>query len=260
MKTNVIYPIDCISGMEHLLAEDSVDVIVTSPPYNIGMVYDTYEDNLPYQEYLDWMEEFGEACARVLKPTGSLFFNIGDKPSDTFRSFEVAQQISKFLQLQNTIHWIKAIASAEHGVNVGHYKPVNSKRFLNNVQEYIFHFTPGGDAALDKLSIGVPYGHKSNLTRWNEKKDTRDRGNAWLIPYETVQSPKDHPAAFPKLLPMMCIKLHGFNNETVVLDPFCGSGTTCVAARELGCKWIGFETDAGYSERAEEQLSAGSLF
>lgn len=260
MKTNVIHQCDCVEGMQNLLDEDSVDVIVTSPPYNIGMKYDTYEDNLPYEAYLDWMEELGKACARVLKPNGSLFFNIGDKPSDSFRSFEVAQRIAKVLKLQNTIHWIKSIASDESGINVGHYKPVNSSRFLNNVQEYIFHFTPSCDVALDKLSIGVAYADKSNIKRWNASDDKRDRGNTWLIPYETVRSAKDHPAAYPKRLPEMCIRLHGFNKETVVLDPFCGSGTTCVVARELGCKWIGFETDPMYAAYAEDKLATGTLF
>ena len=57
----------------------------------------------------------------------------------------------------------------------------------------------------------------------------------------------------------MCIKLHSFNNNTIVLDPFCGSGTTCVVAKELGCKWIGFETDSKYTEISKEKLSQGRL-
>jgi len=241
------------------MAPGSIDVIITSPPYNIGMCYDAYDDNMPFDEYLSWMEEIGRLFARVLKPSGSLFFNIGDKPSDTFRSFKVAEQISKHLKLQNTIHWIKSIASPEHGVNVGHYKPVNSERFLNNTHEYLFHFTKEADVPLDKLSIGVPYRDKTNTKRWNGSH-VRDRGNVWLVPYETVQDAKDHPAAFPKQLPMMCLKLHGYDEDTIVLDPFCGTGTTCIAARELGCKWLGYEIDPTYAARATEKLSIGMLF
>jgi len=249
---------DCIEGMKTVIEEKSIDIIVTSPPYNIGVKYNSHDDNMPFDQYLDWMEEFGKMCGRVLKDDGSLFFNIGDKVSDEFHSFEVAQRIAKFLKLQNTVHWIKSIAIPELNINIGHFKPVNSKRFLNNFHEYIFHFTRSKSVKLDRLAIGVPYADKSNIKRWKHGKnngDKRDRGNIWYIPYDTVQSEKDHPAAFPEKLPEMCIKLHGHNENTVVLDPFLGSGTTCVVAKKLGCKWIGFEMDKNYKKISEDKLS-----
>lgn len=248
---------DCIKLMADM-PEKIVDIIVTSPPYNIGIKYNSHYDNMPFNEYLDWMEEFGKRCAKILKDDGSLFFNIGDKASDEFRSFEVAQRIAKSLKLQNTIHWIKSIAVPEHEINIGHYKPINSTRFLNNLHEFIFHFTKNKSVEIDRLSIGVPYADKSNIDRWKHGKsngDKRDRGNIWYIPYDTVQSEKDHPASFPKKLPEMCIKLHGFNKSTVVLDPFLGSGTTCLVAKELGCNFIGFESDERYYEICLEKLS-----
>lgn len=258
MEFDKVYVMDCIGGMKNVIEPNSIDIIVTSPPYNIGVKYNSHKDDMPYDLYLDWMEEFGKACYHVLKEDGSLFFNIGDKPSDEFRSFEVAQRISKSLKLQNTIHWVKSIAIPEYNINVGHFKPVNSQRYLNNLHEYIFHFTKSKNVKIDKLSIGVAYADKSNINRWNHTKengDKRDRGNVWYISYDTVQSQKEHPASFPKKLPEMCIKLHGFNKNTVVLDPFLGSGTTCVVAKELGCKWIGFEIDDKYSEISKKRIS-----
>lgn len=258
METNYVKKIDCLKGMNEL-EENSIDIIITSPPYNIGINYNSHNDNIPFEEYLNWMQAFGKECKRILKENGSLFFNIGDKSSDELKAFEVAKRVNnENLKLQNTIHWIKHISIPEKNISVGHFKPVNSSRFLNNCHEYIFHFTKNKDVALDKLSIGVPYMDKTNISRWKSvKKDIRDRGNTWHIPYETVQSKKEHPASFPKRLPEMCIKLHGFNKNTIVFDPFLGSGTTCVVAKELGCQYIGFDIDEKYLRIAKLKLAQG---
>lgn len=255
MEFNKVYETDGVRAMLEDLPEKCIDVIVTSPPYNIGVNYNSHNDKMSPEEYLDWMEKFGSACKRVLKDNGSLFFNIGDKASEGLKAFSVAKRLSKSLTLQNTIHWVKHISVPEENIAIGHFKPVNSDRFLNNCHEYIFHFTKNGTVTIDKLAIGVPYADKSNIGRWKSaKQDKRDRGNVWYIPYETVQSEKEHPAAFPKGLPEMCIKLHGVTNESVVLDPFLGSGTTCVVAKMLGCKFIGFDIDAKYLQIAREKL------
>jgi len=260
LKMNNVYEIDCIKAMNELLDENSVDIIITSPPYNIGISYNSHKDNMPFEEYLKWMYSFGKSCKRVLKENGSLFFNIGDKVSDELKAFEIAKQLTEHLKLQNTIHWIKAIAIPEEGVNIGHFKPINSKRYLNNCHEYIFHFTKMKNVELNKLAIGVPYADKSNIKRWKSVKgDLRGRGNVWYIPYETVQSKKEHPAAFPKKLPEMCIKLHSYDKDTVVLDPFLGSGTTCMVAKQLGCKFLGFDIDKEYVEISKKKLSQTKL-
>lgn len=258
---NTIYAEDCIDGMQNHLPDDCVDVIVTSPPYNIGVEYGAYDDTLPFADYLDWMEELARQCRRVLADDGSFFFNIGDRPSDELRSLRVAQRITDSFHLQNTIHWVKSIAAPEKNVNIGHYKPVNSQRFLNNAHEYIFHFTPSGEITLDKLAIGVPYQDKSNIGRWKQaKQDCRGRGNMWFIPYETVRSSKDHPAAFPPRLAEMCIRLHGAEEQPlVVMDPFMGSGSTAIAAKQCGCAYVGFEMDEDYVSLTRQKLSQGRL-
>jgi site-specific DNA-methyltransferase (adenine-specific) len=95
--------------------------------------------------------------------------------------------------LQNTIHWIKSIAVEDRKGDLkshGHFKPINSKRFLNDCHEWVFHFTKTGRVELDRLAIGVPYQDKSNIARWSHTSgsDLRCRGNTWFIPYETIQS------------------------------------------------------------------------
>lgn len=255
LELNKVYQTDCIKAMTEDLTPKSIDIIVTSPPYNIGVKYNSHKDNMKFEDYLKWMNNFGKVCNRVLKENGSLFFNIGDKASDELKAFDVAKQLAQHLKLQNTIHWIKSIAVPEENINIGHYKPVNSKRYINNFHEYIFHFTKNKNVELKKLGIGVPYADKSNIGRWkNAKKDLRDRGNIWYITYKTVQSEKEHPAAFPEKLPEMCIKLHGHNKDTVVLDPFMGSGTTCLTAKRLGCNYLGFEIDKEYLEISKRKL------
>ncbi len=260
---DTIFCEDCLAGMRRRLPDGSVDVIVTSPPYNIGVAYDNHCDDLPFEEYLDWMEEVAGECRRVLAEDGSLFFNIGDKPSDEFRSLRVARRLGRHFHLQNTVHWVKSIAAPERDVNMGHYKPVNSDRFLNNCHEYIFHFTRTGRVRLDKLAVGVPYRDKSNIGRWKftrergeRRTDCRGRGNTWYIPYRTVTGAKPHPAAFPDRLPEMCIKLHGLRAEPplAVLDPFMGTGTTAAVAARLGCRWVGFEVSPDYVKIARERI------
>ena len=258
---NKIFCMDCIKGMKENIPTKSVDVIVTSPPYNIGVKYNSHQDNMPFNEYLDWMEEVAKECFRVLKDDGSFFFNIGDKPSDELKTLKVAERINKIFRLQNTIHWVKSIAVPEENVNIGHYKPVNSKRFLNNLHEFIFHFTKKNETKLDKLGIGVPYQDKSNIGRWNSvKEDKRDRGNIWFIPYKTVKEQKMHPAMFPIKLPEMCIKLHGLKkNKLVILDPFLGSGSTAIASKILSCDYVGFEMDEEYCKIAKKLLNENNL-
>lgn len=252
--TNRIHDEDCLTGMRRLLPDQCVDLVVTSPPYNIGIRYNSYADNKDFDHYLDWIRDVMRECTRVLKEDGSIFLNLGERPSDELRAFRVVAQLD-FLRLQNTIHWVKSIAAPEHGINHGHYKPVNSRRYLHNAHEYIFHLTKTGAVPLDRLAIGCAYADKSNIGRYAEI-DRRSRGNIWFIPYKTVRSGKLHPAAFPEELPQWCIKLHGLDRARLVLDPFMGSGSTALAARKLGVDFIGFEVDPVYVRLAEERLAA----
>ena len=272
LEKNRVYVMDCLEGMK-LIDDGEVDVIVTSPPYNIGVKYNKYDDTIPREKYLDWMEEVGKECRRVLNDKGSFFLNMGHKPTDWWVPWEVAFRLRKYFVLQNIIIWVKSIAIEKKDVgnypnilgdiSVGHYKPIPGKRFLNDCFEYIFHFTKSGDVELDRLAIGVPYQDKSNIGRWKSAtKDLRCRGNTWFIPYETIRSREDqrpHPSTFPPKLPEMCIKLHGINKTKLVLDPFMGLGNTAVACTRLGVDWIGFEIDEYYAKITERRVKGTLL-
>ena len=103
------YLADCIDVFKQMPA-GSVDVIVTSPPYNLGVRYNTYQDTLSGADYLSWTSAWVGAAARVLHPQGSLFLNVGARPSDPWTALDVAQAVRPHLRLQNVIHWIKSIA------------------------------------------------------------------------------------------------------------------------------------------------------
>jgi len=263
-----LYLGDCLEGMKTLLAPGVVSVVVTSPPYNIGVRYGRYRDNMPRDRYLDWIEQVGEEVRRVLEPQGSFFLNVGNKPHDPWIAWDVAQRMRRHFVLQNVIHWIKSIAIEKEDVGdypnitgdiaVGHYKPITSDRFLHDNHEFIFHFTKTGRVPLDRLAVGVPYQDKSNVGRWKRaQQDKRCRGNTWFIPYETIRSrehQRPHPATFPVKLPEMCIRLHGLHRTRLVLDPFMGIGTTAVACLRLGVPCVGFEIDESYLCWARERL------
>jgi site-specific DNA-methyltransferase (adenine-specific) len=260
---------DCRDLLRNMPAA-SVDVIVTSPPYNMGIRYNTYQDTLEQDEYLRWTSEWIAAAARVLTPDGSLFLNVGTRPSDPWTALDVAQAARGHLRLQNLIHWVKSVAidqastSAAAGITrdiaVGHYKPINSERYLNDCHEFIFHFTPNGSTRLDRLALGVPYQDQSNVSRWRSGAEgVRCRGNTWFIPYETIQRrdrDRPHPATFPAKLPEQCIRLHGLSKVTTVMDPFTGLGSTAVACARLGVNFVGSDIDGLYLEEAAERMEA----
>src|SRR5687767_4218685 len=134
-STSRFYLCDCIELMERTPPE-SVDVIVTSPPYNLGIRYNRYQDRLSQSDYLSWTMAWVKAASRVLRPDGSLFLNVGTRPSDPWTALDVAQAVRGTLRLQNIIHWIKSIAidqesagaaaGLQRDLAVGHYKPINS--------------------------------------------------------------------------------------------------------------------------------------
>jgi site-specific DNA-methyltransferase (adenine-specific) len=248
----------------------SLDAIVTSPPYNLGIRYRTYDDTIPRSEYLQWTDRWLGAAAGALAPHGSLFLNVGAKPTDPWTALDVAQAARARFRLQNTIHWIKsiaiekALAGTRSGLTddlaVGHYKPINSRRFLHDCHEFVFHFTPAGNTPLDRQAVGVRYQDQSNVARWQTAAGgVRCRGNTWFIPYDTIQSrekDRPHPATFPPKLPEMCVRLHGLDRARTVADPFMGLGSTAVACATLGVDFVGIEMDEGYLTEAVDRVRA----
>lgn len=254
---------DCVEGMA-TLPPGSIDLVVTSPPYNLGIRYGKFSDKAERGSYLDWCEEWAGQIKRLLRPNGSFFLNVGAAPSNPMFPHELVLRLRKFFVLQNTIHWVKSIALPNDDgtgeISRGHFKPINSPRYLNDCHEYVFHLTPDGTTPLDRLALGVPYADKSNIARWGhtEGRDLRCRGNTWFVPYETIQrraKERPHPATFPVQLAANCILLHGLTRARRMLDPFLGIGNSAVAAQRAGLtSFIGFEIDEDYLREARRRI------
>ena len=250
---HLLYRGDCVKVMGRLPAA-SVDVVVTSPPYNIGLSYRSYSDRRAEEDYLDWMVGVATAVRRVMAPTGSFFLNITGSSAMPWLPFELIVRLRSLFRLQNHITWVKSISIGDD--SVGHFKPVRSERFLHRNHEHIFHLTLNGAVPLKRLAVGVPFKDKSNIRRRQHAQDLRCRGDSWFIPYETVQARSqkfNHPGTFPVMLPRMCMRLHG-QDSPVVLDPFMGTGTTLIAAEQEGGRGIGIDLDASYVGIARARL------
>lgn len=245
MKTNIIHLQDCIEGML-ALPEKSVDIVTTSPPYNLGIAYGTYKDNKPRQEYLEWLDKVFKAVKHCLKDDGHFWLNMGYSNVDPWVGMDVGNVARDNFVLQNNFIWVKSIAIGD--VTSGHFKPINSNRFSNPTWEHLFHFTKAGNVECDKLGVGVPYmwdcnvdnsgrvkgrlakkfGFK-NIKEFNKtasdkvkadfeqqlsvklanqkpKAETRCKGNSWFIPYDTIANREKHRGSHPATYPVALIE------------------------------------------------------
>jgi len=271
INANQIYEEDCLTFMEKLSSQNTfLDVIVTSPPYNINKKYRTYDDNKKKDDYFAWLEEVGKKLNLHLK-TMDLFFwtYLADPRTQHYRlTWPQGSPKNVEFNLQNTIHWIKSVSVDPEDIgrnngfhnsddmSIGHFKPLVSDRYLSDLHEYIFHFTKKGNVKSEKLKIGLTYQDKTNIGRWKTAiRDRRDRGNVWFIPYPTVQEARPHPAVFPVKLSERCIQLHGIKKNMLVYDPFIGIGTTALACIHLKVNYIGTEIDSQYIGVPKQRIS-----
>lgn len=256
---NKILNQDCVAGMLDLPAK-SIDIVTTSPPYNLGINYGVYQDDLPRQEYLAWLDSVFAAVDHCLKDQGHFWLNVGYSNVDPWVAMDVAQVARKRFVLQNSFMWVKSIYV--NSKTSGHFKPVNSKRFASPTWEHHFHFTKTGNIEVDRLAVGVPYEYFEENLRNDKTKATkpnlRCKGNTWFIPYDTISNKAkhrgNHPATFPVALVEESIKFSGVKSG-VLLDPFMGSGTSAVAALNCGLDYLGFDVDQSYIDFAEDRIA-----
>lgn len=224
-----IYNIDCLEGLK-MLPDKSVDLIITSPPYNLGKKHHTgshhfksysqYVDEMPEGEYQKWQAEVLTECYRVLKDTGSMFYNHKNR-------IKQGEQITPYEWLFETPFLIK-----QEIVWINRSQNFDKCRFYPFTERVYW-------LAKDKKTKLYNAINHYDVFNWNEWK-----------PEGTKSKFK---RAFPEKMVEDIIKC--FDNADIVLDPFSGSGTTCAVARRMGRKYLGFELDSEYYNLSIERLA-----
>ena len=240
------------------LKPESVHLIVTSPPYNLGKDYGTARDDATYHQYLDWVITWSRQLWRVLEPGGRLCLNI---PLDINLSFDDG---GKRVTQQTPV-----LADFTHRL-------VNDEGWLYNttilwLEGNISRRTAWGswlkasDPWVNTAAEAVLVLSKQKRKRDGRGKQTvisREEFMDWTLglwEFRGENSKKwGHPAPFPEELPRRLIRMFSFTDD-VILDPFLGSGTTCRAAKDLGRRSIGIDIDARFCGIAKERCQVGAL-
>lgn len=222
------------------IPDNSVALAFTSPPYNVGKDYD---DDMTLDEYLDLIKRVGQDVYRVLKPGGRYVINIanlGRKPYIPLHSYfyQIHSQLG-FLPMGEII-WQKG-KGASGSCAWGSWKSAKSPR-LRDLHEYLLVFAKQGFSRPDKgeSDISSEEFMESTLSIWQVQPESAKKVG--------------HPAPFPVELAKRVIKLYSYIDD-VILDPFMGSGTACVAAKENGRHYVGFDISSEYCQIAKERIA-----
>lgn len=241
IPTNILDKILCQDARSMSnIPDSSVHLMVTSPPYNVGKEYD---EDLDLNSYLDLLRNVFSETYRVLVLGGRVCVNIanvGRKPYIPYHKFiiDVMQDVG-FL-MRGEIIWEKA-AGAGTSTAWGSWQSASNPT-LRDTHEYILVFSKGKFSRNGKNK-------KSTITRDEFLEYTK---SVWVFQPESAEK-VGHPAPFPIELPYRCIQLYSFKNE-VVLDPFCGVGTTCLAAIQTGRHFIGLDINQEYVTKANKRI------
>jgi site-specific DNA-methyltransferase (adenine-specific) len=224
------------------IKSDSIDLIITSPPYNVDIKYENFADNIPYSKYLEFTEKWLSKCYELIKPDGRFCLNI---PIDKRRGgiqtvyadiLTIAKKVG--WKYYGTIFWYKQFTT--HKV-WGSWLSASSPSIKSTVEAIILLYKK----RWKKFNKG-----KSDITE-NEYREWTD--DLWNFPGEFNRNKIGHPSPFPVELPKRCIKLFSYVGD-VVLDPFVGSGTTLIASYILKRRAIGIDISSKYCEIAKERL------
>jgi len=225
------------------LPDESVHLMVTSPPYNVGKEYD---QDLTLADYLAFLQRVWRECLRVLVDGGRMCINIanlGRKPYIPLHAFILQGALELGFRMRGEIIWNKA-ASASASTAWGSWQSAANPT-LRDVHEYILVFSKGS------FSRKRPAAKENTIGRDEFLESTK---SVWTFATETARK-VGHPAPFPVELPRRLIQLYTFAGD-LVLDPFMGSGQTAIAALRSGRHFVGYETDPGYVKLAEERIKS----
>ncbi len=226
----------------HAIPDRSLHLIVTSPPYNVTKEYD---ENLSLQEYLKLLQKVFAETYRVLVEGGRACVNVanlGRKPYLPLSVFVSNIMLEIGFQMRGDIIWNKA-AGAGVSMAWGSWQSA-SNPVLRDTHEYILIFSKGS------FSRKKSEGKENTITREQFMEWTK---SVWTMNPKSARK-VGHPAPFPVELPFRLIQLYTFSGD-IILDPFLGSGTTAIAALRAGRKYIGYENDPAYAQRAAERIA-----
>jgi modification methylase len=238
-EIDVIFNSSCEEMKE--LADCSVHLMVTSPPYNVGKEYD---NNLTLEEYLAFLMRVWKETYRVLVPGGRVCINVanvGRKPYIPLHASIMRDMIDLGFLMRGEIIWDKA-ASASTSTAWGSWQSATNPT-LRDTHEYILVFSKGSFRR-DKMD-----GRVSTISKDEFLEFTK---SVWGFPSESAKK-LGHPAPFPIELPYRLIQLYTFSNE-IVLDPFMGSGQTALAALKAGRHFVGYELSEEYCKLANSRI------
>ncbi|GAB6102288.1 site-specific DNA-methyltransferase [Thermococcus atlanticus] len=226
------------------IPDQSVHLMVTSPPYNVGKEYD---EDLTLEEYLDFIEEVMREVYRVLVWGGRVCFNVanlGRKPYIPLHAYLIERFERIGFLMRGEIIWDKGEAVSGSSTAWGSWmSPVNP--VLRDQHEYII--------VLSKKSLRREKPKEREAVSTIAKEEFLEyTRSVWKFPPESAKR-VGHPAPFPEELPYRCIQLYTFKGD-VVLDPFVGAGTTCVAAARTGRHFIGIEINPEYAKIAKKRV------
>lgn len=238
---NQIICSDALSALKQIKS-GSVDLVLTSPPYNFDMNYDTHNDKSDSSNYLVELVKIFDECIRVLKSGGRLIINIQPNYKEYYPSHHTitSAMIERNMIWRGEIIWLKN--NLKKLTAWGSWKSPSCP-YLSYPFEFIEVFSK------DSLKHD---GDKENIDITKEEFIEYVNGH-WSIAPETRMKKFDHPAMFPEELAKRCIKLFSYKND-VVLDPFNGAGTTTYVANLLGRKYIGIDISEKYCSIAEERI------
>lgn len=229
---------------EHMeeLPDNSIHLMVTSPPYNVKKEYD---EDLSLNEYRSLLKTVFKETYKKLVTGGRACINIanlGRKPYIPLHSYIIEDMLEIGFHMRGEIIWNKA-SSASPSTAWGSWQSA-ANPVLRDIHEYILVFS--------KESFSRKIGHKNNtITKEDFLEWTK---SVWTFPAVSARM-IGHPAPFPEELPHRLIQLYTFK-EDVVLDPFCGSGTACLVALKDGRHYIGYDIEPSYVELANQRIKA----
>lgn len=232
-----------LSSAEHMkeIPDNSVHLMITSPPYNVSKEYD---EDLSLKEYLQLLENAFRETFRVLVNGGRACINVanlGRKPYIPLSDYISKMMMNIGFNMRGEIIWNKA-ASASPSTAWGSWQSASNPT-LRDIHEYILVFSKG-DYKLEK-------GKKENTI--SKEQFMEWTKSIWTMKAESARR-IGHPAPFPEELPYRLIQLYSFKND-IILDPFMGSGTTAISALKSGRKFVGYEISGEYIELAANRIS-----